>query len=365
MAKTYSPVQIRNPTSSQHLVKLRPGQDMFLSFDKELYGDVKIELASDYLEAEAVGLLQDGSHKYRVWQTKDVAGWSDYSSTFLGEIWIDYDSSIAKVSVVMDCVNNEKLDHVTVINPDCFDVRVQPHQVIEFIVYDLDFGSLDEWHCSWNPLKDVHLEQIGYDHLSLQAWHQYYRHGDNDPGYRYAKFPRTEIEIGPTQWTRQHHFWFRFDRSVLDYADVGVNHIGDFTIEGVSDKFASKTDPKHTQYHLSLYLDTKKFKRGRALHTLGLKKKNEYSHYTYARQQSATRSIIHVPKETLPVSREVDISNLQPASLDEGCKVISATPSWDPVVVADYDEYDEDFYGWSQQDLEWWKNHQQHRIKRD
>lgn len=344
MAKTHSTVQIRNPTSSQHLVKLRPGQDMFLSFDKEIYGDVKIELASDYLEAEA-----DGNHKYRIWQTKDVDGWGDYSSVFLGEIWIDYDKSIAKISAVLDCVNNEKLDHVTVINPDCFDVRVRPHQVIEFIVYDLEFSSLDEWNCSWNPTKDIHLEQIGYDYLSLQAWRQYYHHGDDDPGYRYAKFPRTEIEPSLTQWTRQHHFWFRFDRSVLDYADVGVNHIGNFVIDGISDRFAKQA--KHTQYHLSLYLDTKKFERGRVLHTLGLKKKND-SHYTYA-QQGMPRPIVYVPRvikeKTLPVSREVGISNLQPASLDEGCKVISAAQSLEPVET-DYDEYDENFYGCQQKD---------------
>ena len=210
MVKTYSPVQVRNPTSSQHLVRLRPGQSMFLSFDKETYRDVKLELASDYLEAEA-----DGDHKYRIWQTKVVDGWGDYSSTFLGEIWIDYDASIAKISVVLDCVNKEKLDHITIVNPDCFDVRVQPHQVIELIVYDLRFGSLDEWYCTWKPLKDIYLEQIGYDYISLQTWGQYYQHGDDDPGYRYARMMRTEIEPSPTQWTRQHHFWFRFDRSVF------------------------------------------------------------------------------------------------------------------------------------------------------
>ena len=72
MTKTYAPVQVRNPTSSQHLVKLRPGQDMYLSLDKEVYGDVKLELASDYLE-----MFQWGASKWKINQTKEVDGWGD------------------------------------------------------------------------------------------------------------------------------------------------------------------------------------------------------------------------------------------------------------------------------------------------
>jgi hypothetical protein len=358
MAKRYSPVRVKNPTSSQHLVKLRPGQDISLLFDKEVAGgEVNLEIVSDYLDCKLKE--NDNRHEFDVWQTSAIEGWSSYSSIFLGEIWAEYQSNISKISVVLDCVNQEKEDHVTIINPDCFDVRVKPHQILEFVVYDLEFGSCDEWNCDWRPMKDVHLEQIGYDHLSLQAWHQYYNHGDDDPGYRFARFPRTEIEPSPTQWTRQHHFWFRFDKSVLDFADVGVTHIGNFVIHGISDKFIKSVEPDHTQYHMSLYLDTKKFKRGRVLHTLGLKKKNEYSHYTY---QNQGQSRIHKPrvvKETLPISREVGISNIVSSSLEEGCKVISAKPSWEPSQ-KDY-EHDDDFYEW-QKDLDGWANHNSHRY---
>ncbi len=360
MDKKYYPVRVKNPTSAQHLVRLKPGQDICLVFDNDQ--KVELEVAGNCLELEEHELVKPKRLQCTVRQTKNIDGWEEYSSVFLGEIWVDCDKTIAKISVVLDCGNNEKSDHITIINPDCFDVRVQPHQVIELIVYDLGFSSLDEWNCSWNPLKDVHLEQIGYDHLSLQAWHQYYQHGDDDPGYRYARFPRTEIESSPTQWTRQHHFWFRFDKSILNYADVGVNHVGNFVIAGVSDRFSKQT--VETQYHMSLYLDTKKFKRGRVLHTLGLKKKNEYAYVS----QNKTHSIIHVPsrqiKETLPVIREVGISNLQPSSLEEGCKVISATPSWE-TVVTDYDEYDEGVCKWQQNKWHWWKNRKIHHKHRD
>lgn len=357
MSKKYSSVQIRNPTSQQHLLKLRPGQDAILSFDT--LGKFDVELASDYLNCEF-----DGNGKYRIWQKEDVDPWGDYSSMFLGEVWIDYKTAISRVSVILDCVNKEKLDHITVVNPDCFDVRVQPHQVIEFIVYDLDFGSLDEWECEWSPLKDVELEQIGYDHLSLQAWHQYYQNGDDDPGYCYARFPRTEIEPSTTQWTRQHHFWYRFNESVLDISDVGVNNVGSFAIRGVSDKFSKR--PDFSQYNLSLYLDTKKFKRGRVLHTLGLKKKEDYSHYSYSSNGRNTSSrSIHIPhkKKTLPTKREVAISNMQATSLEEGCNVLSAMPERKQDSHASHasrDSYDGEFYGCSNKDLSCWKHRRHH-----
>ena len=351
MPKKYSPVKIKNPTSQQHLLKLRPGQDAILSFDFDIFGNFDFELASDYLTFEF-----DGKNKYRIAQKEDINPWGDYSSMFLGEIWIDYKTAISRVSVVLDCINKEKSDHITVVNPDCFDVRVQPHQVIEFIVYDLDFGSMDEWHCEWNPMDDVQLEQIGYDHLSLQAWHQYYQHGDDDPGYRYARYPRIEIEPSTTQWTRQHHFWYRFNESVLDISAEGVNNIGSFVIKGVSDKFSKK--PDLSQYNLSLHLDTKKFKRGRVLHTLGLKKKDDYSHYSYTSNNRKPR-IVHVPKKTLPTKRKVAISNLQATSLEEGCNILSAMPERKQDNY-EHDSYDGEFYGCSNKDLSCWKNHRHH-----
>jgi hypothetical protein len=231
---------------------------------------------------------------------------------------------------------------------------------MEVVVYDLRFTNQDEWVCDWRSVGGIKTEQIGYDYLSLYSWNQLFD-AEDDPEYRYARYPR--VDTDDAKQCRQHHFWFRFDKTILDIENAGVKHVGDFVISGCANKFLKgRTD--ESSYHASVYVDSSKVKKGRILHTLGMAKKESYSqcnfqHVQRPRQVESrtfrrTNAIIHVPphqrkfkkKELLPETREVAINVLQAASLEEGCKVLSAIPSatWQP---DDYDSYDGDYAdGW-------------------
>ena len=363
MIKKYSPVQVSNPTSLQHLVKVQPGQEICISFDLETYKDISVQVSSEYLK-KGGSYEKDGKYVCNVFQDSMIADWHEYSSCFLGEIWIDSRDSISKVVILLESDKVSKADHLTIINPDCYDIRAAPHQIIELVVFDVRFGHQDEWNCVWRPKSNIEVEQIGYDYLSLHSWYQYFD-AEDSPDYRYARYPRVEINQQDTN-VRQHHFWFRFDKSVLEMSGGAVEHVGDFLLSGCSDKFL-KGKSEESNYFTSVYLDLRKVKKGRVLHTLGLEKKEDYSQYNYRHIQSEfprTNSIVHVPrkhdnrkfkkyKEDLPQTREVVINCIQTNSFEEGCKVLSAMPVESTGVDYDcndcdvYDDCPDDCYGYS------------------
>lgn len=335
--KQYALARVVNPTSLQHLVKLHPGQGFVLSLDKKLYDDPKIEIMCDNLYM-AIADKKEGSYTFV--QRRNLDDWSVYSSCMLGEVWIECEDSLSKLVVVQNCLNPEKADHLTVINPDHCDIRVQPHNVMELVLYDKSFGYQDEWSWKWRSTMDgVVVEEIGSDTLGLYSWFEFNEYMDIDPPHhRYARFPRTEVD--ENQFCRQHHFWFRFNNELLGslQKDLGVQYVGDIDFVGYENRH-SKTDYNSRTFHASVYLDLKKKYRARFLGTLGLKVQKEYSFQGEPSKQrmstltamptfATAGGIVHVPKKvhTPPVVKKVTINKMKPESLEEGCKVLSAEP---------------------------------------
>jgi hypothetical protein len=330
MGKKFLPVRVQNPTSLQHVVRLKPRQPFNLILDHDLYDNHLVEASGDYLEVETLE-HKDKSSEYRITQKEDLSEWSKYASHLLGEVWVDSKSSLAKLVVMLECTNAGKQDHVALINPFFCDVRVRPYHVVEIILFNQEYiGYHDKWTCLWIPKLDgLQMEQIGYDSMGLY-------HGDllefvdyDPPDYFYAKFPRAEAE----KFARQHHFWYRFDESVLALLaeNHGVLHAGEFEIQG--------HDPaKPIRFRAGVYLDARKKYQRKMLKTLNTKPKDEYSVYTY--RQNQPTSIVHVPKKQkpiLPMVRDVAITPFEADALDEGCKVLSPVLKDDPDLT-DYDD---------------------------
>ena len=339
----YAKLNIQDPTSLQHLARVHPGQDICLSLDLERYEQLKVELASDHLSFEGA-CEKEGRKLYSFSLKEDVKDWDRYSSCMLGEIWVDAKDLISKVIVVLNATQEGKSDQITVINPDCYDVRVSPHQVIELVVFDLRFGMQDEWDCRWVPNSRIGIEEIGYDHLNLYSWYQFYDYMDDDPEYRYARCPRINCDSNP--YCRQHHFWYRFDSNILEGEGSGVEHVGNLVVSGCADKFL-KGRTQESSYVASVFVDWRKAKKGRILHTLGLDKKGDYSQYNYKHVQNFPRGNSIQPKKKqkqkhktwLPETREVSVSCLATDSLENGCNVLSAIPWVEREENYGYDEH--------------------------
>jgi len=320
--KSYSPVYVHDPTSLQHLVRLHPGQHFVLSLDSKIYPKPDVEVAGDYLK---VGFFEHKDDRifYHIFPKEDFSDWSAYSACFLGEVWVGWKENVAKLIVNLECSNAEKMDHVTIINPDCFDVRIRPYNILEFVVYDDKFDWQDEWTWTWKPeVPFLEMNQLGHDHLSLYPNTHLQQYSETDsPNSRYARYPRTE----PEKFFRQHHFWFRFGNSVLKLLDQdgSVERVGNLELHGTPNKFNKHLSVEGRQYTASLHLDLKKRYRAKVLSSLGLKKREEGSHNRSG--GSVVYSNVYVPKKpALPVVKDVAINKV--SSSWEDCKSIPAKP---------------------------------------
>lgn len=320
VVKKYSPIRVQNPSSHQHVVRVNPGQQILLCVSN----DPDIQINSEYMKIESCEISEDG-RVYVISHNVNVYDWSLYSQVVLGKIWIDYDKSISKLSVVMECNNYHKLNFVTLINPDGYDLRIKPHNIIEVILYDLSFGFRDKWCCDWiSNINNLGIEEIGLDYLCLQSWNSC---GLVKASYPYAKYPR--VDVSKNSWVRQHHFWFRFDsslNSIVQEIKGGIEHVGKLTFWGKSNDHLSLTQ----SYSVNIFLDCRVLKPQLFVDTSSLKTKDKYPPYLFDSLESKKQNFI-------PIVRDVDV--LVVGQSFEGCRVADAIEPFDS-----HQEFKEGFY---------------------
>lgn len=341
--KNYAPVQVKNPTSMQHMVWLEPGQTLVLHLKLEDYPAVKVDTMGGYLTLLA-SEEEDGIGKYLFIQDEKVAGWAAYSSCFLGDIWIDSDTTVAKMVVMLNCETTEKKDFVTVVNPDCTDLRLKAHNVLEVILCDHRFKDQDEWVWEWHPLNDVGIEQVGYDYVQLDMWGRYFGYNSDEPSHHpYARLPRSESE--DNRLVRQHHYWFRFSESIINVMtdSKAVKHLGNLKFYGWADRFNKNEGYAHESI-LSLMVDLSSKYRSLVWHTLlSLKKHGEVQTYIPRIEHYSSplkrRHVQVVPR--LPTIREVAVKLLDSKSIEDGCKTMELVPQIVQAAFARDDVYDD------------------------
>ena len=381
MVKKYSPAHVKNPSSMQHLVRVCPGQPIHLFLDREdIAKRAKVEISGDNMVVES-SIHYNQHEEFRIEPKPHCLEWSPYSSCLLGEVWIETSRDLSKLMVIQECPNKDKNNYVTVVNPDCYDLRVLPHNIIEVVLYDLRFSYNDEWSWSWKPVdSDLDVDILGKEILSLYYIQENYR---DDPAMCYAMCPR--VEPGENI-CRQHHMWFRFNHDIVEMAkrSAGICHVGDLNFVGCASKFMPDA-PRKTMY-VSVYVDFRKSKAGKILRTLGMKKSHEYPrHLTAKPAANKPPKYNHQSKGVVtssaysggvtrigstytyntpykakpkppPTLKQVVVKKVEHEDLDFGCKVLSAQPSATSMLT--YDEYDIlRHFGYDEEWLPGWKHY--------
>lgn len=309
MVKTYAPACVRNPVSMHHLVKVCPEQAIVVFLSRSQFRNPTLEISSPYLVLEN---QWEDSEKcvFRIAQCQDVAAWAEYSSTYLGEIWIDHHEGLSRLLVLQDCTNPEKTNFITAINPDCYDLRVYPENVLEFILCDMD---VEEWVWQWdNSIECADVDLLANEVKWLYADQRFSEAAD----YRFAKLPRFKVE--GDRYGLQHHFWFKFNNKIqpLLASETGIIQVGNFHFFGYSGS-SSATSTYHASIHVSVSKRSATAFQQAKLQTL------PPSSFPISRPFSQQ---FHVKKRALPVINEVAITRLKTDTLDEGCKTLSAEP---------------------------------------
>jgi hypothetical protein len=184
----YSPVQIRNPLSKHHLVRLLPAQRLNLVFTKPEFQACSVNISGDFLRLDDVEQVRNG------W-TAAISQLMNFppidASLFLGEVNVfDDNGVISTLCVVSDSPN---ADYFRAIQPTNNNFRLEPHQVLDVLFYSDSFD--ERWNCCING-GQLRLEQI--DHCVRY------------PSYLelltpYAKWP-----------VEEHYFRFRLDTQSIE-----------------------------------------------------------------------------------------------------------------------------------------------------
>jgi hypothetical protein len=317
----------------QHLVWLQPGQTFFLQLNKEYYPNAKIELTSKYLNHyECTQAKVEGEKEYLFTQVGDVAEWAEFSACHLGDVWIDSDFHTSRLSVMLSCRNPQKKDFTTVINPDCTDLRLSGHGVLEVIVCEETFKDEDEWCWEWSPAFDnLQIEQINYDSIKLGTWNQFFRWSaiddrpdrPSDPFARASRFVPEDNDL-----CRQHHFWFRFDKTILDLVpeNLGMKHVGNLKFYGFENRFDKNSGA--VEKFLAINVNLNNIDRFKLYRTLMLNANAKGGPVTdpvhsavlnHLKKNSGNKTY-HFYKKNL--CYDVDLQVLNSVAMDEGCKTI-------------------------------------------
>lgn len=336
--KAYSPFQISNPQSNQHIARLKPGQFLQLTLGKDRFPNAELVLDSEELTLEGEG--EDKAEKqFLISHSDDAKKWADYSSLFLGEVWIRCDQEDkAKILVYVESPNKFKKDIITVINPNWWDVRLRPWEMLEVVLYDHSFKTISDWDWNFFRCERVTMDMLGHEDIVLYVREQFGDYFKIDPDYRYTILPRTEHRQNTEM--PETHMWFRFDATILDLLiKSGTVLIGNMNFEGTKDPYENVVE-NNVQYGFTLYVDCYKKHQARTIQSLGLP--------GYADSQTSTlfdttaaddkvvarvgnKYVVHKEKNKKRV-REVTFNRLFPTMFSDGCRVLTRRPENDQTV---------------------------------
>lgn len=314
MVKKYSPIHVTNPTSLQHIIWLQPYQSLILNLDPKLYPNINISSTTDYLEKS------ESENTCLFKQANPSDNWNQYSNCHLGDIWITSSKTTARLVVMLNCTNQAKSGFVTVINPDCSDIRLKPPQILEVVLFDLKFKQQDEWTWSWLPKSGVTIENIGVDFIYPRKWDLCNDRVENNPNNPYSCLQR--IQRKTDCCCREHHFWFRLSASTISQLsdDAGIVHIGDLRFRGFNDRFHRKLSQPESELMLSIHVNLQKKYRGDIIRTLALRTHKEYNDIQSGRRsvRSYIKNKIYQPMR--PFARDVEFELLDSIGLESNLK---------------------------------------------
>lgn len=286
-----TPVRIKNPDSLCRVVRLQPAQQLEIMLTDD-YG-ANINLQSEYLRIASIDEYID-KRICRIKQTDNAFGSNLHSTFYLGEISL----SKGNVLVYLESSDPGKKDTITIVNPGYDAIRMKPHQVLEVVCYNPDFeGKDDKWVWEWQPEVDLEVDQIGYDF----AMPYYY------PAYREDKIYSIVPRITGDFRCAQHHFWIRFNKSVLELLDENLGrakYVGKFIFRGFPDSVGSDC----VESVIDLFLDGNKKYFNKCVQTLTLP---TYMDAVYNMK----------PSKAQPIARDVAVQRLD-SDFEVGCRVI-------------------------------------------
>lgn len=342
MAKKYSTINIKNPTSMQHIVRMKPGQLVTLTIDRQIYDDCDLFVNGEYISYYK---SRDINSNHFTLVHKDITkDWAKRSTTFLGEVVLvngtygemENGEVIAKLMMFLELTDKDAVPIVSVINPVENDVRVWPGELLEVVLFEESWPNDIYWNWKWSPAMDICVDLLKKDSLEIRDaidWNYL----DETACYIYEMYPRIARPRRNHNHT-QYHFWFRFDKKIIDLMSVqtGVCNLGDFLFLGTP---TLKRSSESYQFKLNVHCNLVEDKKIDVIKSFLIpdddpsfgwntlqKEKLEFSNSNLVRQQynvSLAEKYYHKPVSKFRFERQVDANFLGKMDLEDNCVVIS------------------------------------------
>lgn len=314
--KRYHPVRVKDPSSDNHIVRVRPGQECLLVLSSTMANSI-VHVESDYIKLQRENEY-NGYRFFYFSQKYDFSSWAEAGRCFLGNIKVSSEllQRTTNVVVVLESPNT---DVFTVINPaDCV-VKISPENTLEVVLHDPKFESTDTWNCRYIPDDKnscLNFQQVRGELLA-------------PPLIQYDNAIRRAFDKTSLEW----HFWFEFDWSskiALDNMAVGVHDAGKLIFEpegfvGFSHEVVLLASVKNRLTEIPRR--QLKQQQVRVINSSSHSKNHKPPHYTneYADDFSAwpvkNYHVKYKSKDTYG-TREVKLAEVDSGDIDDNCQVI-------------------------------------------
>ena len=145
----YSPVRIKDPLSDHYLVKILPTQGFDIHLTPSM-GSVVVEPNSNFLYLAEKTIVEDNSI-YRFKQKFDLSEWAEISKAYLGSISINAEKVQSLINLCIMLESKKVQDIVTVINPKRDEIRLEPGEILEVVLFDKALSPNMVWESQFVP----------------------------------------------------------------------------------------------------------------------------------------------------------------------------------------------------------------------
>lgn len=190
--KKMNNLKIKDPKNDGYIVYVHPRQSFSLELsmpdDPAEYDDWQVEIYSDYFFIDNFGFY-NGCKIYNFTQFYDLSEWAKISNVQIAEVLIRWKGAkkpgfeSRNLFVVLQGHKGEQRDIVTVINPIATTVKIQPHQLLEVVVFDHDGVKRtynDNIHLSPKANQNLYIEKIGTKRVKHVLDYGKYQDSTND-----------------------------------------------------------------------------------------------------------------------------------------------------------------------------------------
>jgi hypothetical protein len=209
--KQFAPVRVTNPLSDMHMVYLHPNQPFVLELSSWM-GVQYVDWDSDFFKQVTNYTDNEGTRCFLFEPTCDLTEWSKYSNTYLGEVTLISNEICTTLCVVLLSKNPFVL---TLLNPTSCEIKVQPHQIIEFVFWGDQAESI------------IDARSISSGHLGMV----YKEKGQEVTYPTDTLLPDAMTEVGDfvvrqrNSKQKEHHFWYQLPDDAICKANGLPNAI--------------------------------------------------------------------------------------------------------------------------------------------